>query len=108
MKNIIINGGLEMLQHKVSRGIILRMLNACLEKKGMHAYIECNGTQWVLTLRDKEGGENVHLMLYLSNELVMELVQWAQQEIKTHGEISMDTASNKLKEVCTRLFNPLQ
>lgn len=107
MKNIIINGGLEMLQHKVSRKIALNMLNACLEKKGLLAYIEYNGTQWVVTLRDsKAGGRNVHLMLYLANELVIELIQWAQNEIKTHGEISMDAASDKLKEVCFQLFRP--
>lgn len=109
MKNILINGGLEMLQHKVSRRIALNMLNACLEKKGLLAYIEYNGTQWVVTIRDsKDSGRNVHLMLYLANELVIELIQWAQQEIKTKGEISTDAASDKLKEVCTRLFNPLQ
>ena len=106
MKNIIINGGLEMLQHKISRGITLRMMNACLEKKGILAYIECSGTQWVITLRDRDGGQQVHLALTLSHELVIELLQWAQKEIKSKGEISSDSASVKLQELCSRLFSP--
>lgn len=106
MKNIIINGGLEMLQHNSSRRIVLNMLNACLEIKRIRAYIECNGTQWVVTLRDSDGGEQVHLALTLSHELAIELLQWAQNEIKSKGEISTDAASNKLKEVCVQLFSP--
>lgn len=108
MKNILISGVLEMLQHKGSRKAALNMLNACLEVKGVRAYIQCDGTQWNLTLRDREGGQKVYLMLFLSRELVMELLQWAQKEIQANGEISSDAASVKLQELCSRLFNPLR
>ena len=108
MRNILINGGLELLQHSISRKIALRMLNACLAKKNIIAHIECNGTQWVINLRDKDGGDKIHLILHLSDALMMDLIQWAQNEIRIVGELSSDAISFKLKEMCSKLFNPLR
>ena len=105
MKNIIINGGLEMLQHNVSRNIALKMINAIIAKNGIDAHIAyVNENTWKLIIRSDDA-EMLRLSMEVSDEVVRDLLCWMQQELSKEGEISNAAVTIKLKAVLTNLFS---
>lgn len=105
MKNILINGGLEMLQHSVSRNIALKMINALIAKNGINARIAYGVDHtWSLSIK-ADNAKMLRLTMEISDEVIREILCWMQQEIAQKGEISSAASSIKLNGILTDLFS---
>lgn len=105
MKNILIKGGLEMLQHSASRNIALKMINSIIAKNGIDARVTYSiDHKWALSIC-ADDAKMLKLTLEVSDEVVRDLLCWIQQEISQKGEISNAAVTIKLNDVLTNLFS---